>query len=300
MTISTQNIGTDFLNAAVNATGQIDLFDHYAGNITSGDPLTIDLPVDHAMALQKITDHQMNSNQAIFAYLFLTRYDPSTMYMRITQDDIRHALQKLGRKPPKNLPDLTYRLREQGLPTLITDTAPTGQVWTLEPMGGAVYCLSLDKDYRIEPDMGAEKVHLQDASRDLAAAFELSSKAKLELQFTANKLLDRFLNTETTFVGKPPSGYTKKAGLIEFDSIYAARSDGGDTRSITVYLSPRMPSISENRANGMLKYSALTYPHMETSAVVVLPIEDGTLAFLEIEKGPVGARVAREVHYELI
>ncbi|AXI49134.1 hypothetical protein C1J03_23770 (plasmid) [Sulfitobacter sp. SK012] len=294
--VSTQ-VSSDLHAQMINANGRIDPFDQIesqeASEISSGALL----PFVHEDALRAINDNPMVQSQKPLAYLFLTRIRPGKSFLRFTQSDIEMSLRKLGMKVPRNLPDIPYQAQKKPMPLIIACTAHFDTEWIIEPMGGGAFCFKLVNLCKIYPDVAAEPKRITDSASAFIDAFELTEQARLELQVRENHLLDDFLGCEMSFVTRPPRGFIKNVGQVDFDALYVTTHEVELRRMATVQMETQPQPICGHKAARMLQYAAIGYPHWKTKGVIIQRLGDDRIAFFEVAKDLDGVRVTREEHY---
>lgn len=283
----------------VNSDDQIDLFEQIELEAPKTSSNDFELALSHADALGIIQANPMPQCLKPLAYHFFTCARPGMSFLRFTTDDVKRAFRKLGIKIPKNIADIPYQAQKKPLPVVIQSTASFGSEWILETLGGGVQCFKLVDSNKLHPSADAEERHLEDKAAAIIANFDMSDQARLELQVRENDLLTDFLGREMSFATKPPRGFVKGVGQVDFDAIYVVRDEIDARLMATVQYETRPQPICGHKARRMLRFADIKYPDWKTKAVVVQPLSNSRIAILEVRKCYEGTEVASEVHYVL-
>ena len=283
----------------VNQSDQIDLFEQFDPVAPATPSEDYELALEHADALGIIQANPMAQCMKPLSYIFFTRAKPGVSFLRFSTDDVKCAFRRMGIKVPKNIGDIPHQAQKRAMPLVIQSTAPLGCEWILESMGAGVHCFKLVGSNKLHPSADAEERHVEDKAAAIIEAFDMSDKARLELQVKENGLLNDFLDREMSFATKPPRGFVKDVGQVDFDAIFVVR-DELDARFIaTVQYEIQPQPICGHKARRMLRFADIRYPEWKTKAIVVQRLSDNRIAIFEMQRFFEGTEIAKEVHYLL-
>ena len=103
-----------------------------------------------------------------------------------------------------------------------------------------------------------------------------------------------------SFATKPPRGFVKGVGQVNFDAIHVVRDTIDDARLMaTVQYESKSHPICGHKARRMLRFADIRYPEWKTKAIVVQRLSDNRIAIFEMRRFFEGTEVAKEVHYLL-
>jgi DNA-binding CsgD family transcriptional regulator len=242
--------------------------------------------------------------EGIVERLFLDHWRKGAKTVDFHRSDIQTVATALGVALPKNLGDLIYAYRfRKALPERIAQTAPAGQEWVIELVGGSTYRFSLTQASRIRPQASLALIDIPDATPDIVLRYAQGDEQALLAKLRYNRLIDVFLGIATYSLQnhlrtsiRMPKGRTQ----IEIDELYVGVNVDGEHFVVPVQAKGGSDQIGIVQAQQDVQFCAERFPDLKCRPVAAQFLADGAIALFELVLSGAALRIKQERHYRLV
>ena len=241
------------------------------------------------------------SYNSIIERVFLDRYGPGDVEVQFVREDLVNAATGLGVPVPRNLGDVLYTFRyRRPLPKAISETAPTGQEWTIRGAGQAAYTFRLLTVNRIVPNPALMTIKIPDATPEIVSAHAMSDEQALLAKIRYNRLLDVFLGVSAYSLQNHLRTTVRHIGQIEVDEIYVAVDSTGRQFVLPVQAKGGSDQLSVVQSEQDLLWCRERLPDLICRPILTQFAQDDLIAMFEVALEDDQLKVVQEKHYRLV
>ena len=242
-----------------------------------------------------------NRYEVIIEAVFLKNYREGATKVEFTREEAARTARRLKITLPKNLGDLVYYFRYRAeLPTPITERAPRGQEWTIEPAGRGRYTFVLGPESRIVPSRMLAETKIPDATPGVIERYAFTDEQSLFAKVRYNRLVDIFTGLACYSLQNHLRTTVPGMGQAETDELYI----GIDKRGAH-YILPVQAKGAGERVGIVQIRQDFALCDAKFSGLVARPLAaqfmgSNVIAMFEFEKADSGISLSSEKHYRLV
>lgn len=256
--------------------------------------------------MTQLTPNLESKYNQIIEWIFFRSYQPGTVQVSFSREDLVSASDALGFARIKNLGDIPYSFRfRRALPKKIQNTAPNGSEWIIIGIGIADYQFRLASPGKIQPALHYYPIKVPDATPEIVRHYAPGTDEQALLaRARYNRLVDIFTGLTCYSIQNHLRTTVATIGQIEVDEIYVgvnkrgthfvlpcqAKSPGDQFSIVQVLQDIALCQV--RYPNAICKPIALQFTGTDSVAVLELAVreEDGVLKLSTVD----------EKHYRLI
>ena len=162
-----------------------------------------------------------NRYSRIIERIFLSKYVVGDREVAFVRRHIEDTARDLGIELPKNLGDVIYSFRYRtALPSSVSERAPQGESWLIQPAGRARYKFVAATVTSIIPNRLLPETKVPDSTPGVIAVYAMSDEQALLARVRYNRLIDIFTGVACYSLQNHLRTSIAGIGQVETDEIY--------------------------------------------------------------------------------
>lgn len=242
-----------------------------------------------------------NRYQVIIETIFRTHYQAGTREISFERQEIEQTAAQMNIKLPKNIGDVIYSFRYRAdLPAFIRQTAPSGQMWIIRPIGRSRYRFVLVRDLPMSPNLSLLEIKIPDATPGIITQYSLSDEQALLAKLRYNRLIDIFTALTCYSLQSHLRTTVPEVGQVETDEVYVGVNRQGVHYVLPVQAKGGSDRLSVIQIEQDIAMCAQKFPALVCRPIGAQFISGDLIALFEYALSEDSVRIASEKHYRLV
>lgn len=242
-----------------------------------------------------------NRYSQIIESIFLELFQEGLSEVPFSREEIFRHAKKLGIKYPKNVGDLIYSFRYRSiLPKTISEKAPEGFEWIIQPTGKGTYKFVLSKEANYLPNPNLLRIKIPDATPGIVSRYSLDDEQALLAKIRYNRLIDIFTGVTCYSLQNHLRTTIKEIGQVETDEIYVGIDKQGIHYVFTVQAKVGKDKIGAVQLFQDFSLCKEKFPNAIGRPIAAQFMDNNTIALFEFVMADDEIKILTEKQYILI